>query len=1003
MDIMLSRTASAADLSDANSFIKGVDISTLQALEDAGVKYYDSGVDKDLLAILKDRGVNYVRLRVWNDPVEANGYNDKEKLIELAPRVKEAGMKLLVDFHYSDFWADPGKQVKPAAWASLDFAGLKQAVYDYTAEVLTDLEAVGVYPDMVQIGNEINNGMIHPDGALSKFANLAALIKQGVQAVRDTTPQGHDVKIMLHLAEGGDNAKFRSFFDQVAANAIDYDIIGMSYYPYWHGTFQQLKSNMNDMAARYGKQIVVAETAFPYTLENGDDLDNIAGLSETTIAGFPASVENQKLVMETVLNTAAHVDGGLGLGAFYWEPAWLPGVGWKAGEGNGWDNQAMFDFDGNALESLDAFLYTPGSLGASKPIMIYPAQAVTTPKGTEPVLPAKVDVLYNDGSIQATDATWDAVDPALWNAAGKFTVNGTVSGVSRQATVEINVTDKPNLLQNPGFEDGLTGWTIAGASGAAKIEKNAGNAHSGAQALNYWQGSPYSFKVSQTVTGLKDGIYTLKAWSSGGGGESKLRLVAENYGGTELGTDTVNTGYNDWHSYTVENIHVTSGQLTVGFDVEAPGEVWGYFDDFELVLESEDKTVRNGDFEQGDLSHWTLSGTTAAGKIESKISDVYEGSYAFNYWYGSPYTFKLTQTITGVRDGIYTLKAWASGGGGETKLKLIAENYGGDALGTNIANTGYNVWKPYTVENIRVTNGQITIGFDVEAPGEVWGFFDQVELIKVEEPVSRLIGPSEVGPNETFTLEYGIGNLADAFLTQELTVRYDPAHLELVNAQSLVDGVHIVTQTENEEKSAVYLVLSATGVPISNAQALLGFQFRAKNLAQLTETAVTVANASVSDGVKTVAVAGTTASVQIHVQADKSALTAAIGLAEAKLNATKAGTFLGGYPAASRNALQAAIANAKTVAANPSANQSQVNGQVADLEEAVQAYLDSAHTLATMPGPVSIQDLAIVAKGYGKTTADANWYLYKPLDANADGRIDIVDLAAAAKKIPSKF
>jgi hypothetical protein len=267
-DFELVKVSSDEEPSEPDEFIKGVDISTLQAIEAKGIKYYEGGVEKDLLTILKDHGVNYVRLRVWNNPIEAEGFNDKAHLISMSKRVKDAGMKLLVDFHYSDFWADPGKQVKPEAWKDLAFADLKQAVYDYTEEVMNELKAVNAYPDMVQIGNEINNGMMLPEGSVSHFDQLAELLKEGVQAVRDTTPVNHTTKIMIHLAEGGDNDKFRSFFDEAAAHHVDYDVIGMSYYPYWHGTFQQLKTNMNDMAARYGKQVVVAETAYPFTLED---------------------------------------------------------------------------------------------------------------------------------------------------------------------------------------------------------------------------------------------------------------------------------------------------------------------------------------------------------------------------------------------------------------------------------------------------------------------------------------------------------------------------------------------------------------------------------------------------------------------------------------------------------------------------------------------------------------------------------------------------------------
>ncbi|GAA0133310.1 hypothetical protein YSY43_01500 [Paenibacillus sp. YSY-4.3] len=576
---------------DPDDFIKGVDISTLQALEDIGVKYYEGGVEKDLLEILKNHGVNYVRLRVWNDPVQADGYNDKTHTIAMAQRVKAAGLKLLVDFHYSDFWADPGQQVKPAAWQGYSFGELKQAVYDYTSEVLTELEAVNAYPDMVQVGNEINSGMMLPDGSTSRFDNLAELLKQGIQAVRDTTPANHETKIMLHLAEGGSNSKFRSFFDQIKARGVDYDIIGLSYYPYWHGTFQDLKSNLNDLVARYGKQVVVVETAYAYTYENGDNHGNIVNQNETDIAGFPATVENQKLVIETVFNTVASVRDHQGLGVFYWEPAWLPGVGWKAGEGNAWENQAMFDYNGNALDSLNVFRFMPGSITDILPILAYPADKITVSKGAAPVLPSTVKVLYNEGSILQKSVTWDSIPAAQLQTPGTFTVYGTIAGMQQRAKVDIMVLAQENMLKNGGFESNdLSHWELSGTSAAGKVENNAANAHSGSHAFNYWYGSPYAYQLKQAITDLPNGTYTLKAWASGGGGETVLKLFAEDSAGMIRSADMVNKGWNNWEQYVIEDIEVKDGALTVGFEVEAPADIWGYFDDVELVLTAAEST-----------------------------------------------------------------------------------------------------------------------------------------------------------------------------------------------------------------------------------------------------------------------------------------------------------------------------------------------------------------------------------------------------------------------------
>ncbi|XID96006.1 glycosyl hydrolase 53 family protein [Paenibacillaceae bacterium WGS1546] len=583
----------------AETFIKGADISTLQAIEDAGGKYYDGGLERDLLDILKERGVNYIRLRLWNDPVLADGYNDRARTVETAKRVKAAGLKLLLDFHYSDFWADPGKQEKPAAWQNLSFAELGAAVYDYTAEVLTQLKAENAYPDMVQIGNEINPGFLLPDGSTSNYDKLTQLLGRGIQAVRDTTPAGQETKIMIHLAEGGNNAIFRGFFDQLEARNVDYDVIGLSFYPYWHGTYQHLKSNLNDLAVRYGKELVVVETAHPHTLEDGDGWPNIAGAAEADKAGFPATPAGQAEALELILNTVAQTVNGKGAGVFYWEPAWIPvpkddngdyRAGWKTKEGNAWDNQAMFDFGGNALPSLDAFRFDPNRPPAKRAIRAMPLEGltVTANEAAQAVaakLPATAGILYNEGSIEQAAVAWPSIDPDRLSRVGKFSLTGTVSGTELRAQIEITVTAYKNEVLNPGFEEELASWNVSGDSAAAKVVTNEGNAHSGQRALNYWYGSDYAFRLSQPIEGLSDGRYTLKARISGedpADQPSTIRLFAETEQGKRLSEPVVNTGWNRWAAHVIDGIEVTDGRAVIGAEVDAYAGAWGYLDDFEF-------------------------------------------------------------------------------------------------------------------------------------------------------------------------------------------------------------------------------------------------------------------------------------------------------------------------------------------------------------------------------------------------------------------------------------
>jgi len=361
-----------------DNFIKGVDISMLPKLESLGAKYYQDGTEGDLVKILKDNGVNYVRARLWVDPQSVSGESfgggdsDLQHSIELGKRAHENGMKFLLDIHYSDFWTDPKKQTKPKSWEKLTFKALTKKVYDYTDQVMKAHRDAGVVPEMVQVGNELNGGMLWPDGKSwggdgKEFDRLSLLLKAGIQAVNDNEVNGNDIKIMLHLAEAGDNGLFRWWFDEITKRDVNFDIIGMSYYPWWHGPISKVKDNIHDVITRYNKPVILAETAFPFTSNNGDSLAN-SYAEKGPIEGYNVSVEGQAQYLHDMMQFINNIPDQKGLGIFYWEPAWLPikGATWatKPGmeytndvwnTGNSWENQALFDFSGNALPSLKVF------------------------------------------------------------------------------------------------------------------------------------------------------------------------------------------------------------------------------------------------------------------------------------------------------------------------------------------------------------------------------------------------------------------------------------------------------------------------------------------------------------------------------------------------------------------------------------------------------------------------------------------------------------------------
>jgi arabinogalactan endo-1,4-beta-galactosidase len=577
--------------------------------KNGGVFYDDNGVKTDCLKILKQHGVNYVRLRIWNNPVYTvdvlddsgnvlyaagtslgGGNNTKEVTIQLAKRAKKLGMKVLLDFHYSDWWADPGKQNKPAAWEGLTTEELQLALYNYTKDVLIGMKKANATPDMVQIGNEVNGGMVWPDGktwtestdtTIGGYDGFANLLKQGSKAVREVC--GKKTKIVIHLSNGGNSSLYVRVFDQLISRNVDFDVIGLSYYPYWHGTLDQLTANMTNISQKYNKELIIAETAYAYTLENGDELGNIFSENNIKAGGYKATIQGQATAIRNIMDAVSTVDGGLGV--FYWEPDWIPvdGVGWKTGEGNAWDNQAMFDFNGKALPSLDVFKVSNKGKYIASEIATIQQSYVTTCIGKDFVLPTTVKAEYTDDSIKEVAVIWGEVDPTNLEQVGTFQVEGTVEGTTIKAIA--NVTVDNNLVSNKSFETAnLDNWSITGSTSAVEVQTNSSDAYKGENSLHWWLGEPFNFTCSQTVTGIKDGTYTLKVWSSGGGGENALQLFASDFGGEKLTTNIVNTGWQVWQQYEIQNIEVVGGQCTIGVYLDSLGGNWGNIDEFEFTL-----------------------------------------------------------------------------------------------------------------------------------------------------------------------------------------------------------------------------------------------------------------------------------------------------------------------------------------------------------------------------------------------------------------------------------
>ena len=349
-------------------FARGMDLSLLQYLEDHGVQYKEAEKAKDPLVIFHEHGVNYVRLRLFVSPDgKAGRVNTLLYTLKLAKRVKLAGFRLLLDIHYSDDWADPAHQTIPAAWKHLSHPQLVEQVFTYTRDIVAAFRREGCLPDMVQVGNEITNGIMWPAGGpLSDAAHwndlsshkawpeadvhrdtlwnaLTDFLKAGIRGVHAGDPKS-TIKIMIHIDKGGNQDISRHFFDNLERRGVKFDVIGLSYYPFWHGTLADLKANLTFLALTYHKDIIVAETGYDW---NGGEQGKLP---------FPLTPDSQKRFLEALLRTVADTPSGHGLGVFYWAPEWIQGTQWNGPDWSPtWENRALFDKKGNTLPGLKAF------------------------------------------------------------------------------------------------------------------------------------------------------------------------------------------------------------------------------------------------------------------------------------------------------------------------------------------------------------------------------------------------------------------------------------------------------------------------------------------------------------------------------------------------------------------------------------------------------------------------------------------------------------------------
>lgn len=601
----------------SDDFYRGMDASAVLALENSGVKYYNfDGEEQDVFMTLAQAGVNYIRLRVWNDPYDENGNgygggnNDVATAIALGQRATKYGMKVCIDFHYSDFWADPKKQFVPKAWEGMDIEEKSDALYNFTLESLTQLLDAGVNVGMVQIGNEINNGM----SGETDVANVRKLLTAGSKAVREAAANsGKEILVAIHYTNIDDMKKLDTLLTGLQVKEIDYDIVGLSFYPYWHGTIEDLKNAIIHIRDTYGKKVYVAENAYCYTAEDGDGSANSVEGTDDLAEGYSASVQGQANEVRDVCAAASEAGAE---GVFYWEGTWIPvgpadadnsdlwekyGSGWASSYASGydpkdagqyyggcsWDNQAMFDFTGHPLASLNVFKYL--KYGATAPLAVdsIPAVTVACNIGTDPELPDTVSVIYNDRSEAQVPVIWNTDDVAAIDTenGGNFTVSGTLED-GTEVTAAVTV-DRINYVQNPSFEDSDTSmWTVnySGETDPTDYQVKAADAHSGEVAFHFWSGSAdMDFSIEQSFTDLEPGTYELSAFSQGGdlSDDASMELYAL-VDGRELTAPFKLTTYAEWQNPAIPEIKVTDGSLTIGVRYKCNVNSWGTLDDVTL-------------------------------------------------------------------------------------------------------------------------------------------------------------------------------------------------------------------------------------------------------------------------------------------------------------------------------------------------------------------------------------------------------------------------------------
>ena len=543
----------------ADDFVRGMDISSMLSEEESGVVWRDEqGQPRDLLELLAQAGIDTIRVRVWNDPYDAegNGYGggncDAARAAQIGARAAAAGLCTMADFHYSDFWADPTKQMVPKAWAGMNVQQKAEALYRYTRESLALILDAGAQVTLVQLGNEINMGM----AGETEESDIIQLLRMGSRAVREISAErGLDIRIAVHFTEVDAPAFVQRKTSWLNRDALDYDVFGVSYYPYWHGSLANLQRALRQIQAATGKQTMVLETAFPFTYADGDCSGNSVSGEGDSLGNYYVSVQGQVQAVRDVFAAASEAGS---CGVFYWEGAWIPvgsdwaknqqlweryGSGWASSYaaaydpydagvyygGSSWDNQAMFAFDGTALPSLQMF------------------RCLTT------------------GTVSGQTVQY-AQDPRASNVVA-------VAG---------------NQIRNPGFEEeDLSMWEVSytGDHDPTDRQTKSADAKTGDNAFHFWSSGAVEFRVEQRVQLPAAGTWKASAWLQGGdvGSDPEIYMYVIANGEVYHSEPVMLDGWVKWKQPTIMLTVDQPSEVVVGFSVKCAPRGWGTIDDVELV------------------------------------------------------------------------------------------------------------------------------------------------------------------------------------------------------------------------------------------------------------------------------------------------------------------------------------------------------------------------------------------------------------------------------------